>query len=200
MELLTCGIPPLAGPAAAEDVRFLGWELITPALARYGRQLSATVRAEMLRTGGSALEHPVLAAQAAATLAAAALAVFPNSTLTRDPPPDPDPAASSALERAVDHLRAHPGAAISVTELAAVAGVTARAPQYAFRDRYGTSPLGYHRQVRLAAAHRDLLAADPAAGTTVAEVAARWGFPNAGRFARYYRRMYDQPPSRTLHS
>jgi AraC-like DNA-binding protein len=57
--------------------------------------------------------------------------------------------------------------------------------------------MAYVRQVRLARAHAELRAADPDQ-TTVAEVARRWGFPRAGRFAARYRARYGVPPSRTL--
>ncbi|MEX5302817.1 helix-turn-helix domain-containing protein [Kocuria sabuli] len=65
-----------------------------------------------------------------------------------------------------------------------------RAPSFLLRRRAG----------RLEAAHADLLAADPTTGSTVAEVAARWGFAHQGRFAAAYRPRYGQAPSTTLHT
>jgi AraC-like DNA-binding protein len=58
--------------------------------------------------------------------------------------------------------------------------------------------MGYVRLVRLRQAHLDLLAADPTTGTTVTQVAARWGFFHPGRFARYYREIYGASPYQTL--
>lgn len=49
-------------------------------------------------------------------------------------------------------------------------------------------------------AHRDLRAADPASGDTVAAIAARWGFLHAGRFSIGYRETYGCSPSDTLRS
>jgi AraC-like DNA-binding protein len=40
--------------------------------------------------------------------------------------------------------------------------------------------------------------ADPGDGTTVTEVALRFGFAHTGRFAAAYRRRYGQAPSATL--
>ncbi len=60
------------------------------------------------------------------------------------------------------------------------------------------TPIAYLRRVRLERAHRDLRAADPRAGTTVAEIAARWGFAPHGRFAALYQSCYGHAPSHTL--
>jgi len=60
------------------------------------------------------------------------------------------------------------------------------------------TPMAYLRRQRLGRAHKQLLAADPADGLTVRQVAARWGYANLSRFAADYRRAYGQPPSRTL--
>ncbi|MFD0476744.1 helix-turn-helix domain-containing protein [Nonomuraea thailandensis] len=62
-----------------------------------------------------------------------------------------------------------------------------------------TTPLGYLRQARLARAHAELEAGDPAA-TTVAVIAARWGFFHPGRFALAYKAAYGRPPGGTLRS
>ncbi|MEU4690491.1 helix-turn-helix domain-containing protein [Actinoplanes sp. NPDC023714] len=45
--------------------------------------------------------------------------------------------------------------------------------------------------------HQELLAADRA-GRTVADIAKRWGFGHAGRFAETYRNRYGHWPSETL--
>ncbi|MFE2728281.1 helix-turn-helix domain-containing protein [Kitasatospora sp. NPDC059327] len=59
------------------------------------------------------------------------------------------------------------------------------------------TPMAYLRRVRLDAAHRDLLAADPGS-TTVTRVAMQWGFAHPGHFAARYRDAYRIPPSATL--
>ena len=87
----------------------------------------------------------------------------------------------------------------TVEDLADACGVSARALQYAFRKHLHMTPMAYARQVRLAEAHRELEAADPASGVTVASVAATWGFMNPGRFASYYARQYGRRPSETLY-
>ncbi|WP_308405175.1 helix-turn-helix transcriptional regulator [Streptomyces sp. B93] len=94
----------------------------------------------------------------------------------------------------------HADQPLTVAEIAAAAHVTVRALQYAFRRHLGTTPLAYLRRTRLAHAHRDLQAADPLGGATVADIAARWGFAHPGRFAALYRDAYGTSPSHTLHS
>jgi AraC-like DNA-binding protein len=54
-----------------------------------------------------------------------------------------------------------------------------------------------HRQVGVAS-DDELAVADPG-GTTIAAVAARWGFLHAGRFSSVYRRKFGVLPSETLH-
>ena len=83
-------------------------------------------------------------------------------------------------------------------EIAAAAGVTARALQYAFRCHYDTTPTGYLRRVRLERAHRQLQAADPATGATVGEIARRWGWASPANFAAAYRKHFGVSPSHTL--
>jgi transcriptional regulator GlxA family with amidase domain len=70
--------------------------------------------------------------------------------------------------------------------------------QHAFARHRDNTPTGYLRRVRLERAHRELQAADPADGTTVGSVAARWGFTSPGRFATQYRDIYRVLPSHTL--
>lgn len=53
-----------------------------------------------------------------------------------------------------------------------------------------TTPHGYLRKVQLEYAHRALRSADPTRGDTVAGIATRWGFANAGRFATAYHSAY----------
>ncbi|WP_019926583.1 helix-turn-helix transcriptional regulator [Nocardia sp. BMG111209] len=107
------------------------------------------------------------------------------------------PVSGPAMQRAIDHLHAHPDRPITITELAGRAGVSARALQYAFRRAYDTTPLQYLRRIRLQRAHRDLTAASPG-HDSVAVIAARWGFTNPGRFAVAYRHRYGISPGHTL--
>ncbi|MFF2552040.1 helix-turn-helix domain-containing protein [Nocardia sp. NPDC058058] len=132
------------------------------------------------------------------TLAATALSVFPNTGMDAQPRRGPGAVPATALQRAVDYLRANPLSPTTVTELATHAGTSPRALQYAFRTEYQMNPMDYLRQLRLEHARQDLLAAEPSDGYTVAIVAARWGFGNPGRFAQHYKRVFGHPPSQAL--
>lgn len=105
---------------------------------------------------------------------------------------------SPALLRAAAFIESAAGRPIRLSEVAEAAGIGERALQYGFVRYYGTTPMGYLRAVRLERAHRELLAAEPGDGVTVAEVAARWGFSSSGRFAAQYRAVYGRTPHRTL--
>lgn len=94
-------------------------------------------------------------------------------------------------------MEADPAHPFSVQELAAVAEVSVRSLQAAFRRHTGTTPLAYLRDLRLARAHEDLRRAGPGRAT-VAMVAHRWGFTHLSRFAAEYRKRYGVPPSTTL--
>lgn len=87
---------------------------------------------------------------------------------------------------------------VSPAALAAAAGTSARALQYAFRRHLDTTPGQFLRSVRLERAHRELQAADPTGGATVAGIAAWWGFPHPGRFAADHRARYGRTPRDTL--
>jgi len=149
--------------------------------------------------GSRSTEVSPLVAQEMARLAAVTLLeAFPNTTMTASLAGGPGHVAPAAVRRAAAFLDSHAGQPVSVTEVAAVAGTTTRALQYAFRRHYDTTPTGYLRRVRLERAHRQLQAADPIAGATVAEIARQWGWANPAHFATAYRQRYGMPPSHTL--
>ncbi|WP_285658058.1 helix-turn-helix transcriptional regulator [Actinomycetospora sp. NBRC 106375] len=105
-----------------------------------------------------------------------------------------------AVRRAVEFIHANAHRAITIRDIADAAGIGTRGVQHAFRKYRGQTPFGYLRTLRLENAHRDLAAADPARGDTVNDIAARWGFASAGRFAGDYTKVFGCPPSSTLRS
>jgi AraC-like DNA-binding protein len=106
---------------------------------------------------------------------------------------NPAPAiAPRHVKVAMAYLREHPASQVSVSELAGLANVSLRALQDGFRRFAGTSIVGYQRQVRLEQA-REVLARGE--GGSVAEVALRHGFSNAGRFAQYFKLAFGLNPA-----
>jgi transcriptional regulator GlxA family with amidase domain len=114
------------------------------------------------------LAFPLVRAQVLATLAASALAVFPNTTMTTAEVRGPGAVASSALRRGVAYMEAHAEAPIRLRDIAEDAGTSSRSLQHALARHYDASPMSYLQQVRLEQAHRDLQVADPASADTVA--------------------------------
>ena len=181
----------------AADLRF---ESIAPVSASARALWSQTVGflcRQLIDSGITEISR--LLAQSMTRLAAAALLeAFPNTTMTVSYIGGPGQVTPAAVRRAAAFIDAYAEQPITATEVAAAAGVSARALQYAFRRHYDTTPTGYMRQVRLEQAHRQLQAADPATGATVAEVARRWGWANPANFAAAYRKQYGTSPSHTL--
>jgi AraC-like DNA-binding protein len=100
------------------------------------------------------------------------------------------------VQQVLDVIEARPHEPLSSAHLAAVAGVTERTLQIAFREEVGTSPAAYVRDVRLDRVHAEL--SNGGGGVTVSEIAARWGFLHPSRFAQQYRRRFGVLPSETL--
>jgi transcriptional regulator GlxA family with amidase domain len=94
-------------------------------------------------------------------------------------------------------LTGHRGAEwLRLASYVAHAATDDRSLQQNFQRSLG-SPGQVVRQVRLRAAHEDLVSRSPEE-VTVASVAARWGFPHSGRVASTYRDTYGVAPSETL--
>lgn len=103
------------------------------------------------------------------------------------------------IHRAVRYCEENPQRPISVPDIAAAARVSVRTLHAEFQRKLGTTPLRYLRGLRLGGAHAELRAIARGQGVgTVAQVAARWGFPNRRYFSDLYRRSYGVSPSRTI--
>jgi AraC family ethanolamine operon transcriptional activator len=102
----------------------------------------------------------------------------------------------AAVRRVEEYLDAHERLLPSLADLCAVAGVSERTLEYAFREHIGLAPARYLRLRRLNGVRRELRAAG-AAELRVTEVAMRWGFWQLGRFAGEYRAAFGELPSET---
>jgi AraC-like DNA-binding protein len=195
--------PSLLSRVAAPDrtdrpVRLTGYRPVTPAA---GRQLLSTI--DFLRDHVAAdpvyRDAPLIAATAPQLLAATVLATFPSNATAEPTPADRRDAHPASLRRAVAFVDDNAHRDITVADIAAAAHVTIRTVQYAFKRHLGVSPMTYLRRVRLANAHHELLATDPTSGTTVTQIAAKWGFLHPGRFASYHRAAYGCSPYQALY-
>jgi AraC-like DNA-binding protein len=106
----------------------------------------------------------------------------------RSSPPGP-----RAISRVIDALHDDPAHRWTVGQMAVFGGMSVRRLQEGFHHWIGCTPMAYLERVRLRRADADL-AADRS--VTVSDIAARWGFSSASRFAAAYRRRYGCSPSR----
>lgn len=141
-------------------------------------------------------DSTLLADQLGRLLAGAALTCFPNPTLATTT--TPRAATPASLRRATAYIDDHLDQPVTLADVAAAAGVSARSLHETFRRHLDTTPMAYLRRGRLARAHRDLRNAQPGDGQTVTGIAARWGFYSLPRFGVTYRRSYATTPSHTL--
>ena len=85
---------------------------------------------------------------------------------------------------------------LTIARLASAAGVSDRTLHDGFRRFRATTPMGRLMALRLIAARRRMLDAEP--GLTVGRVAAEVGFHQFGRFAKASRNAFGELPSETL--
>lgn len=177
-----------------QPIRFdLGFDLDHPT----GQALLSAVtflRAELSRPGGIST-LPMARDQLESLVLTQLLLTIPHSYTDLLQAPD-RPAQRTTVRRAIELIEADPNASLTLSDLAAASGVTARALQRGFREVVGMSPTAYVRAVRLDRVHADLV--DGAGGVPVTDVAVRWGFFHLGRFAQQYRDRFGVLPSETV--
>jgi AraC-like DNA-binding protein len=188
----------IAAERAGVEPRQLRFERMLPVSATMNRYWSGLVGHLSRMVDDDAVAGSRLLSSALLELAGTALlSVFPNTTMRVDLGSE-GAVEPAVLRRAVDYIDEHAQEPVTVTKVAVASGASPRAIQAAFRRFRGTTLTAYLTRVRLENVHRELLRADPLQGTTVAAVAARWGFANPGRFAARYRAAFGCPPARTL--
>ncbi|WP_067814283.1 AraC family transcriptional regulator [Nocardia inohanensis] len=187
-----------ADSGAPGPLRFHGMAPLSAETARQWRTLTRFTHRQLLLED-SPLAHPLVQAAAEEMIARSALATFPNSTMTASYRPGAGWMSPATVGRAMEFIESHAAQPITTSDIAAAAGVSARAVQQGFRRRLDTTPMAYLRSIRLAAVRDELRRSDPTTGVDITEVAARWGFPHAARFAVWYRRQFGEHPEETLH-
>ncbi|AWM86245.1 AraC family transcriptional regulator [Microvirga sp. 17 mud 1-3] len=101
------------------------------------------------------------------------------------------------VKRAEAYMEAHFFEPLSLADISAHAGVSARSLQAGFQNYRNMTPMAFLRSIRLQKARLSLAAADPTA-STVTEIALACGFSHMGEFSVAYRRAFNETPRETL--
>lgn len=181
-EELGHGVTPLTFPTSFG---------VTSGRARPFMALLDLVTSEIVEPTGL-LDRPAAADRLGATLLTTMLHTTPHQYA--DELAAPGRSGPAPVRTVTDAMHADPAHPFTARELARISGIPLRTLQSAFLSHHGVSMTVYLRNVRLAGTRRDLRAEQPQ-GTTVAAVAARWGFTHLSRFAVYYRDRYGVLPS-----
>ncbi len=103
------------------------------------------------------------------------------------------------LHRAECYMRANLTEEVSLDDLVRIAGVSRRSLHAGFRRFRDTTPMKRFKEMRLAAAHADLLGADQRRGgggdASVTEIATRYNFFQLSKFSRDFQVQFGQLPS-----
>jgi len=100
------------------------------------------------------------------------------------------------VRRAVDFIVSNAERELTLSDIAAAAGIGPRGLQAAFLRHQDATPTTYVRRVRLDRAHRELVDSDPTDRDTVPVVAARWSFPGRAHSSPLISRSRDPSPAR----
>lgn len=191
-DLLEAHAAKLTGHPVGEEIRF---DLSFPLASSSGQALVATagfLYAELSRDGGIST-IPAACHELESALMTQLLMTVP-SQLSESLHSRPAHTRHSKIREIVDHIDRHPEDETTTADLAAMAGISARALQAGFQDVVGMSPTAYLRGVRLDRVHLELLSGT---SRSVTDVAADWGFFHPGRFAQQYRERFGKVPSET---
>ena len=105
------------------------------------------------------------------------------------------PAEHHRLDVICDLVRMGHERPLTLSEMEALSGLSARALQYGFKARFGCSPMEWQRRERMQLARSRLLQAAP--GQTITDLAYAMGFSSSAAFAAQYRRYFGEAPSQT---
>lgn len=97
------------------------------------------------------------------------------------------------VDRTRSFIHDHPDHNPTVAELCEYLGMGPRGLHNAFMQVLGVNPSTYIRQVRLHAAHKEILQGVD----SITDIAIRWGFWHLGMFSKYYKQQFGEAPSVT---
>jgi AraC-like DNA-binding protein len=196
LQLFAIPAAPLARllgvPRTAVRLRAPRIDPCTPELGEYFRRVAQLLTSEAFGTP-EVYDRDLVRAATVDLLASVVVEAFELTNRSEDAS-DRD---GTVIRRAIAEMRDHLTEPITVPEIAAAAGVSVRGLQMAFLRQLDVAPLLHLRQLRLEAA-RSALVDEAVIGTTIADIARRFGYANSGRFSTHYRNEYGEAPSATL--
>lgn len=169
-------------------------DLRTPVGAQWWRMASSL--ALDLQSPSGLVTNPMMTAQLSS-------AIMTGLLLAGDHPYRDDldawtrPVTPATIRRAADIIESRAHEPLTIPEIAAEVGCSVTALQAGYRRHMNMTPREHIGRVRLDRAHAMLQFAHSST-TTVAEIAANWGFRHPGRFAVEYRKVYGVSPNVTL--
>jgi AraC-like DNA-binding protein len=103
---------------------------------------------------------------------------------------------SSRIDVVCDLVRSSAERPLTLTEMELASGLSARSLQYAFKARFGCSPMAWQREERMRKARQLLLMNPPS--QTITTLAHDMGFSSVSAFSTLYRRHFGETPRQTL--
>lgn len=185
----------MLGKQVTKPLRFdLGMDLTRQAVRSWRNVVDLLTRE--IDTDGGIPGQPLAMTELQRLLFSQLLLAQPNN-YSADLNREPMGSGPKVIKRAVELIEAHAAEPLTVEDIAEAVGISVRALQEGFRRFLDTTPMNHVRDVRLGRIRAELAVADPTC-TTVSDIATRWGFLHAGRFAVLYRRRFGESPSATL--
>ncbi|MCP9833821.1 helix-turn-helix domain-containing protein [Cyanobium sp. Aljojuca 7A6] len=185
----------LGGPGLEEPLEGVNWQAIDP---RRFETVKACLRRifRLAERSPALMEDPAIRRQLGGDLVPLLVEALVHRTghgarLARPP------ARIELVKAAQAWMAEHPHEPISLDGLCRQVAAGRRSLLQGFQEHLGMGPMAYLKIRRLHGVRQALLSADPET-ERVAELAARWGFLNAGHFARDYRALFGEPPGTSL--
>lgn len=107
----------------------------------------------------------------------------------RGPPP-------GKLDNLCDMIRQSFSVPLTMSQMEEFSGLSSRSLQYAFRERFGCSPMEWQRRERMMLAREQLIANGPE--TSITQLAHAMNFSSSAAFATLYKRHFNETPSQTI--
>lgn len=122
-----------------------------------------------------------------------ALALASQRGPTNNAPPEGE---GDEIDIVCSLIRSRPEHSLTLVEIQAASGLSARSLQYAFKARFDCTPMEWQRRERMLEVQRRLMNLQP--GETITTLAHAMGFSTSAAFSALYRRQFGEAPSEVV--